>query len=833
MALRRKYKKRTTNKMKEEAITETSSVIIGFDESWQSCNSYENTAAAINPVVGGAALENSLGNNRNTRPFDMSSFSSSYVTKRKVADRKVGMIRVHEKGKKIDQDPVLESGICDYIAVVGASNIGDQTDDDGGYGWVKSRPDCTIFEQFPPNDQFHISNNRNATLDDAAIFCFPEGCRLWRGAEPPSQNDLNRFSASSPPNNNFASSSAFDACLNCTTSFSWFVMQSNEKENDFKNVKTYGAVIKFYAPAPRGIDSTQDDFPGGDLHQGNDLSSGQAKRLWVPLGILITSRIPIIGTMEAMLLRLCEALASDAGASENSLSHQRVNRIINQDLANVIVNFEKPIPGVLHCSIPFLTGERLHLKFPPPTGLPPLPHGTSVTSVCRLLGSEGLTLLLSAMLTESKIIIHSDEVANLAMVAEVATALMYPFVWSLPYLPVLPEKLLGMVEAPFSYIIGIISCGMKLIDEQVLAEIVVIDLDNGFTSPNHCSGRHSTRQSKIPLPLPYSVASNISKAVSRLLREEEEEEEEEEEHGANYTHGSRSFSRLRGESLAERDFRIAVALQICGLIRGYDECLIKVSTPQPVFNRDKFLRMVPVLFEEKRGNLPSTAGLGIQPQKILSLKSKRFLSVLTKCQHFHQFLEMLDQDECVFFNEVMRTFEKSKETMNNDIVNSGYGSGKLEESACHLIKVLRNAEDRIPTRRVDRKGRKRRRRSGRIRAFERDGDGFKDLSETCESDNNPNFSNDGNLISSFTSGLLQQLIVDEGSKSLGAEDRHQGALATQYLIEFEKGNHWHYNKLFDIPLKLDSQIVEVREKKKLRDAIGSRRYRTWKERRQR
>jgi hypothetical protein len=399
-----------------------------------------------------------------------------------------------EEKKKID-DPVLEPGVCDFIAVVGAINVGDQNDDNGAKGWVNSNPECSILEQFPPNDEFHHGHGRNVGLmHKSEWWCFPEGWRLWRGAEPPSHMDLNlkRFSASSPPN--VASSiAAFDACLNCTTSFSWFVIQSNEKENNFKNTKTYGAVIKFYAPAPPGIDSTQDDFASGmrggsDLHQGKR-STAQAKRLWVPLGILMTSNLPIVGTMEAMLLRLCEGLASRTGGSLHSTSHRRIQQIIHQDLANLIVNFQKPIPGVLHCSIPFLTGERLHLTVPPPTGLPALPHGSSVTSVCRLLGSEGLNVILAAVLTECKILIHSDEIANLPMVAEVITALIYPFVWSLPYLPVLPEAMLEFVEAPLSYFIGIPSCKMDNIEDDVLVEIVVIDLDNGFTSPDYYDGR--------------------------------------------------------------------------------------------------------------------------------------------------------------------------------------------------------------------------------------------------------------------------------------------------------------------------------------------------------
>eukprot|EP00548_Thalassiothrix_antarctica_P017663 CAMPEP_0194194162 /NCGR_PEP_ID=MMETSP0154-20130528/75432_1 /TAXON_ID=1049557 /ORGANISM="Thalassiothrix antarctica, Strain L6-D1" /LENGTH=1397 /DNA_ID=CAMNT_0038918565 /DNA_START=207 /DNA_END=4400 /DNA_ORIENTATION=- len=456
------------------------------------------------------------------------------------------------------------------------------------------------------------------------------------------------------------------------------------------------------------------------------------------------------------------------------------------------------------------------------------------------------------MLTESKIVIHSDEVANLAMVAEVATALMYPFVWSLPYLPVLPAQLLDMVEAPLPYIIGILSSNVELIDEQVFAEIVVIDLDDRSSSPDYHKGRYSGKQNKAPVPLPASVASNISKAVFRLLREEEVAEEG--------VYESRLLPRLEGESLAEREFRITVTLQICGLVRGYDECLLegeslaerefritvtlqicglvrgydeclsKASDSQPVFNRDKFLRMAPALFEERRDNLSNSVVSGGQPQKMRSQRSKNFLSVLTNCQHFYQFLDMLDQDECIFFKEVMNTFEESEENTENEIVNlSGTASGKLEKSVFHLLMVLQKVEDKIPTYRVDLKGRKKKKRSGVSRRDEKDNVDYNDMG----------LSDDGNFTSSFTGDLFERLIFDPTSiqgvglpdgfpESETLQDQHQGALFAQYLNEFERGNYWHYNKLFDIPLDVDPPIVEGREKVKLRDAIGDRQYRVWK-----
>jgi hypothetical protein len=401
------------------------------------------------------------------------------------------------RDKRLAEDPVLKPGVVDFISVVGARDIGDQKDDDGARGWVNTTPECVLLEQFPPSDEFHANHGRNVcNPNKIEWFCFPEGCRLWRGSEPPSHADLNlkRFSASSPPNV-ATSIAAFDACLNCTTSFSWFVISSNSDEYGSRLVKTYGAVIRFYTPAPKGIDPTQDDYAqtiftgAGSRNDGRGLAAVTSKRLWVPMGICLTSNLPIVGIMEAILLRLCETLAHRAGEPNNSPSFQRISEMLRQDLVNLIVNFQKPIAGVFHSSVPFLQGDRLHITLPPPTGLPPLPHGACIASVCRLLGADGLNYLLAAVLTESKILIHSDDVSNLAMVAEVVTALIYPFTWALPYIPVLPEAMLEFVEAPLSYLLGVPSCSMKMMDASALADVVVIDLDNGFSSPDYFDGR--------------------------------------------------------------------------------------------------------------------------------------------------------------------------------------------------------------------------------------------------------------------------------------------------------------------------------------------------------
>jgi hypothetical protein len=182
---------------------------------------------------------------------------------------------VETKIKK-KEEPELEPGIVDYVCIVGARDIGNQRRDDGSKGWVQSTPECCVLERYPPTDDFHVNNGRNVGLiPQIEWFCFPEGCQLWRGVEAPSIPELVRGGVSiasssladaARTNNSSAADAAadgnylptkFDTALGTTCSFSWFVLSSNSDVYGSRLVKTYGVMIRFYVPAPKGIDPTQ------------------------------------------------------------------------------------------------------------------------------------------------------------------------------------------------------------------------------------------------------------------------------------------------------------------------------------------------------------------------------------------------------------------------------------------------------------------------------------------------------------------------------------------------------------------------------------------------
>ncbi|KAL7552165.1 hypothetical protein ACHAWF_015388 [Thalassiosira exigua] len=797
------------------------------------------------------------------------------------------------KGEEKPPEPELRPGIIDFLCVVGARDIGNQRSDDGGRGWVQSTPECCVLERHPPADEFHVENGRNVGLiPQIEWFCFPEGCRLWRGTAAPTPEDLRKggVSVSAPSSGgggggrgdgkgggcgggDFFSPAKFERALNTTASFSYFVLSSNSDVYGSRLVKTYGVLVRFYVPAPAGIDPTQDDFaqaPGSG--PGGAQGRKERARLWVPVGIVVTTTLPIVGVVEEVLRRTCDALASkhaaDDATASVTLSHDssssvgsaasRLHATLQSDLYHLIVNHPKPMDGAVHVSVPFGEGERLCVEVPPPDGLPPLPHGGAVSSACRLLGAEGLTLLLAAALTECRVLVHSVNVANVAMVAEVVTALLFPFTWQLPYIPVLPQGMLEVLEAPLPFFVGVPTRSLEMVDSTILAEVVVVDLDD-VASFTEYDARRGPR-TKIPPALPASVSSSISKAVHRLLKEEDELEAQ--TLRVHAIPGLRRPPRLEIESLPERKFRVHVAIQICSLVRGYQECLFFVSASQPVFNRDRFLRQAPALFEDKRPSVLVDSGFSDRSQKILSPRSKRFLSVLVNSQHFHQLLERLSSEETAFFHEVMEAIEGGGEEDDPESSTTGkkhsyatsYGSSACEAAGQKLFESLEVIEQRIPTYVFERPGSKRKRRSPpgpwrwedeadddewKFEPYVRSDEPFWLLPECNARDKTPPVS--------FTNSLLRPIMADKSADSASSSgDAGVHALSLEYLVELEK-NPWRYEMkaLFgptkddgdtDVKQESDGQQRQVNEVTRglvlprvtLREALGERRFRAWK-----
>lgn len=101
----------------------------------------------------------------------------------------------------------------------------------------------------------------------------------------------------------------------------------------------------------------------------------------------------------------------------------------------------------------------------------------------RCLNVSDVIILFEYVLAESRIIILSSHTSMLHLVCAAITQLLYPLKWTGAYVPVLPARLIEMLEAPCPYIFGIERRYERV--ELPEDDFVLVDLDQGSIEATH------------------------------------------------------------------------------------------------------------------------------------------------------------------------------------------------------------------------------------------------------------------------------------------------------------------------------------------------------------
>ncbi|CAK8676970.1 unnamed protein product [Clavelina lepadiformis] len=131
---------------------------------------------------------------------------------------------------------------------------------------------------------------------------------------------------------------------------------------------------------------------------------------------------------------------------------------------------------------------------------------SSVTMLLRQLGILNVLNILSAALIDQKLLFYSCSYTRLTEACNALTALMYPFKYSYPYIPILPRHLLECTSSPTPFLIGIHSSFKSELLE--LLDVIAVDLDGGVISVPDCV--------TIPvIPEPYYTS--VVEALTKIL----------------------------------------------------------------------------------------------------------------------------------------------------------------------------------------------------------------------------------------------------------------------------------------------------------------------------
>ncbi|XP_005074333.1 DENN domain-containing protein 4C isoform X2 [Mesocricetus auratus] len=239
--------------------------------------------------------------------------------------------------------------------------------------------------------------------------------------------------------------------------FSTFVLTGSSAE------KVYGAAIQFYEPYPR------DRLTEKQLMQLGLLTPVERKVVSKPINsnkcICLLSHWPFFDAFKKFLMFIYKVSVSGPHPLP-----------IEKHISHFMQNIPFPSPQRPRILVQLSVHDALILSQPVSTPLPL--SGANFSTLLMNLGPENCATLLLLVLLESKILLHSLRPAVLTGVAEAVVAMIFPFQWQCPYIPLCPLSLAGVLSAPFPFIVGVDSRYFDLHDPP--QDVVCIDLDTNM-----------------------------------------------------------------------------------------------------------------------------------------------------------------------------------------------------------------------------------------------------------------------------------------------------------------------------------------------------------------
>ncbi|XP_016060974.1 PREDICTED: DENN domain-containing protein 4C isoform X2 [Miniopterus natalensis] len=239
--------------------------------------------------------------------------------------------------------------------------------------------------------------------------------------------------------------------------FSTFVLTGSSAE------KVYGAAIQFYEPYAWELLTEK------QLMQLGLLTPVERKRVSKSINsnkcICLLSHWPFFEAFRKFLMFIYKLSVSGPHPLP-----------IEKHISHFMQNIPFPSPQRPRILVQLSVHDALILSQPVSTPLPL--SGANFSTLLMNLGPENCATLLLFVLLESKILLHSLRPAVLTGVAEAVVAMIFPFQWQCPYIPLCPLSLAAVLSAPLPFIVGVDSRYFDLHDPP--QDVVCIDLDTNM-----------------------------------------------------------------------------------------------------------------------------------------------------------------------------------------------------------------------------------------------------------------------------------------------------------------------------------------------------------------
>ncbi|XP_074055991.1 DENN domain-containing protein 4C isoform X3 [Macrotis lagotis] len=411
--------------------------------------------------------------------------------------------------------------------------------------------------------------------------------------------------------------------------FSTFVLTASSAE------KVYGAAIQFYEPYSWELLTEKQLMQLGLLTP--------VERRVVPKSInsnkciCLLSRWPFFEAFRKFLMFIYKLSVSGPHLLP-----------IEKHISHFMQNIPFPSPQRPRILVQLSVHDALILSQPVFTPLPL--SGADFSTLLMNLGPENCATLLLFVLLESKILLHSLRPAVLTGVAEAVVAMIFPFQWQCPYIPLCPLSLAAVLSAPLPFIVGVDSRYFDLYDPP--QDVVCIDLDTNMVYISDEKKSMNWKQ------LPKKPCKNLLSTLKKLYPQLSSVHRKTQEGSAvEMTPIEADFSWQKKMTELEMEIQEAFLRFMASVLKGYRTYLKPIT--------------------EAPSNKATAADSLFDRQAFLKSRDRaylKFYTLLTKTQIFIRFIEecsfVSDKDTgLAFFDDCIEKLFPDKGTEKTDKVD--------------------------------------------------------------------------------------------------------------------------------------------------------------------
>ncbi|XP_073493462.1 DENN domain-containing protein 4B [Phyllobates terribilis] len=401
--------------------------------------------------------------------------------------------------------------------------------------------------------------------------------------------------------------------------------------------KVYGAAIQFYEAYPRE-ELTEKQCQRLGLLSVVDKRPVSSKSVQTKKSICVLSRWPIFEVFQKFLTFIYRY----------SISGPHVLPI-EKHISNFMFNVPFPSPQRPRILIQMSPYDNVLLCQPVSSPLPL--SGASYVTFLQNLGPENAVTLLLAVLTEHKLLIHSQRPDVLTSVGEALVSIIFPLRWQCPYIPLCPLSLSDVLCAPLPFIVGIHSSYFDLHDPP--PDVLCVDLDTNtlFQSEEKKIPSYQTLPRK-PCKVLRSCLSDLHKQLDEMYNKPMEE--------ASLEFLLKDYDLIYGRrTQLELDVRASFLRFMACLFKGYRSYLLPITQAPSERTRDS-------------SNLFNLEGF----RKSRDRAHQKFSAQMVKTQMFMQFIE-----DCSFVSDR----QASLEFFDNCVEKVQVDGEKMED--LHLVEL--------------------------------------------------------------------------------------------------------------------------------------------------